>query len=156
MNQSQQDNKKGNSLNDKQNQPLKNKNEGSEKKGTPRFNVYWLYALILLAFVAMQFLPKDTGSKKTWKDVREMILSNDVDRLVVVNDKEVRVFLTKEALENEKYKDAEKTQGMMSAKSPHYFFETNIDYFNSQLNLLKEQHKEVEKISVEFKDEPDY
>jgi AFG3 family protein len=156
MNQSQQENQKGNSPKDKQNSPLKNKNEGADKKGSPRFNIYWLYALIILSFVAIQFFPKDTGSKKNWRDVREMILSNDVERLVVVNDKEVRVFLTKEALENEKYKDAEKTQGMMASKSPHYFFETNIDYFNSQLNLLKEQHKDVEKISVEFKDEPDY
>jgi AFG3 family protein len=129
----------------------KNDNPFGEKKTTPpKFNMYWIWGIILTAFIIFSFFPNNPGKKTNWKDVKTMILSKDVDKLEIVNDRLVKVYLTKEALENEKYKEVKgKSQSMFAQPGPQYFFETSKEYFYPNFETLKKEFPEASNIIIE-------
>ncbi len=69
----------------------------------PKFNFYWVYGLIALGLIALQFFGSDNSSKETtWEKFnQEMLQANDVDKLVVVNKEIVEVYIKPERLDNE-------------------------------------------------------
>ncbi len=66
------------------------------RKG-PRFNIYWIYGIILLAILGMQFFSSSlsgTGAELSFQDFRSNYLDKGkVDKLVVVNNDMVEVYL---------------------------------------------------------------
>jgi cell division protease FtsH len=85
-----------------------------------------------------------------------MNISNDVDRLEIINDRVVKVFLKKESLENEKYKDV-RNQGnsMFGQKTPQYYFEVNKEAFNKDYENLVIAHPEAKAIVRDWQYEND-
>jgi cell division protease FtsH len=82
--------------------------------------------------------------------VKEMLLSNDVERVVVINDNQVEVYLKKEALENnEKYADLKESRGLFDSYHA-YFTIANDKQFAEDINALEEKHQEVENLRVEY------
>jgi cell division protease FtsH len=107
--------------------PKKQKNKftfgGGSKKPS---NFYWIYALIGLGLIALQLINFGGNSSKiTENEFKEMVLNNYVEEAVVIsNKKEVRVTLTREALDLEQFKEKIKTPFISSAqnKGPHFTF----------------------------------
>ncbi len=124
-------------------------NKGSENSGNkkpklppivPKFNFYWIYGIIAVVFIALQFAPKDAALKisKT-KFYTEMLPSHDVEKLVIVNKERVEISLKKEALKNEKYADLKTRTGIFATDAgPHYFFEIS-DVASFEVELTKRQ-----------------
>ena len=82
-----------------------NKNFKKKTKEDGGFNPYWIYAILGVLLVVSLFLSNGTGGENNKVItqnyfVKEMLLSNDVERVVVINDNQVEVYLKKEALEN--------------------------------------------------------
>lgn len=108
-----------------------NDNRGQAKKPlkgkqpqAPKFNFYWIYAIIAIAFLVTYIYPQDTAIETNWPKVRsEMIQSHDVEKIIVVNDKIAEVYIKKEALKNEKYKDIRNRTFIGDESGPHYYFE---------------------------------
>ena len=120
-----------------QNKNIKDKKGGNPKGPTPpKFNFYWIYGIIMVGLLVMTFLPKQEGSKTNLKAVLEMVERNDVEKIIVNNDRFIQVFLTQEALENERYKDVKPNKGLLGAKTPQYEFESNFEYFVAELEKL--------------------
>jgi len=135
-------------------QEKKKKNEISpfgEKKATPpKFNMYWIWGILLLLFIVVSFLPSNSGKKTNWNEVKEMLISKDVEKIQLINDRMAKVYLTKEALENDKYKDLKsKSQSPFSQPSPQYYFETSKEYFYPNFEALKKTNPDVEKVNIE-------
>jgi len=113
----------------------------------PKFNIYWIYGLIIFGFIAIQFInfgnsPKETG----WKEIREMLNSRDIDRMVIVNEKLVEIYLTQDALGSGRY-DEVVSKGIGLSKGPHYSYKiSSVDYFHKQLDKIQEDFPEDEKI----------
>lgn len=65
--------------------------------GKPRFNVGWIYAAILIGVLAYNFYAVRYQVIKTdWKEFKNLMLeAGDVERLVVVNDKVVEIYIKK-------------------------------------------------------------
>lgn len=122
------------------NQLNNKKNEGpfgEKKPGSPKFNIYWIWGIILLGFIIMALLPTNTGQKTNWNDVKNMIVRKDVDKLEVINDRLVKVYLTKDALENDTYKEVKgRSQSILGSKAPQYYFEINKEAFIDNMNNL--------------------
>jgi AFG3 family protein len=142
------------------NQPKNKKSDspfgGDKKPIAPKFNMYWIWGILLVVFLIISFLPSNPGKKTNWNELREMIVSNDVDRLEILNDRVVRVFLKAESLENEKYKNVKgQGQGMFGQKTPQYYFEMNKDAFNKNYEKLTEEHPEAKTIVTDWKYEND-
>lgn len=58
-----------------------------------------------------------------------MLLDNEVEKILVINEKTVEVYIKKEALATDEYKAVSNNK-----KGPHYTFTVgSIDYFQKQL-----------------------
>lgn len=119
----------------------------------PRMNPYWIYGVIIISFLAIQYFTLGAGPVETnWKEVRTtMIANNDIQKIIVVNEKEAQIYLKKESYD--KYK--EKLNNDFSAPAeigPHFFFTIgSVDSFEKNLQEVQEGASEENKISVEYK-----
>ncbi|MFN6082134.1 MAG: AAA family ATPase, partial [Bacteroidota bacterium] len=112
------------------------RNQKPKMPQVPKFNFYWIYGIIFAIFIGLQFLPQDVAIKTTWFKVEtEMIMSNDVEKIMVVNKERAEVYLKKESLKNEKYKDLKKRGFFGDEVGPHYYFEIgDVNQFTTDLN----------------------
>jgi AFG3 family protein len=124
-------------------QDLKPGNSQSPKKPklpqVPKFNFYWIYGVITVIFIATWLMPHDVALKTTWYKVQnDMIMTNDVEKIVVVNKEKAEVYLKKEAVKNDKYKDL-KDRGLFGDDvGPHYYFEIgDVNQFSTDLNAAR-------------------
>jgi cell division protease FtsH len=142
---------------DNQNNNKKNENPFGEKKpNAPKFNMYWIWGILLLGFIIISFFPSNPGKKTNWNELSDMIISNDVDRLEIINDRVVKVFLKKESLENEKYKEVRSQgNGMFGQKTPQYYFEVNKEAFNKDYDNLVIAHPEAKSVVRDWQYEND-
>lgn len=132
-----------------------NKNFKKKTKEDGGFNPYWIYAILGVLLVVSLFLSNGTGGENNKVItqnyfVKEMLLSNDVERVVVINDNQVEVYLKKEALENnEKYADLKESKGFFDSYHA-YFTIANDKQFAEDINDLEEKHQEVENLRIEY------
>ena len=143
-------------MDNQQNEKRNEKPFGDKKSNTPKFNMYWIWGILLVGFIIISFLPGNPGKKSNWNEVREMIVSNDVEKLEIINDRVVKVYLKKEALENEKYKDVKKqNNGIFGQKTPQYYFEINKEAFNKYYDALSVEHPDTKDVVVDYQYESD-
>ena len=105
----------------------------------PKFNFYWVYGILGIILLGILYMPHDVAIKTTWNDVRTTMLeTQDVEKIIVINKERAEVYIKKEALKNDKYKNL-KTRGMFSEDSgPHYYFEIgDVNQFSNDLNNAK-------------------
>jgi AFG3 family protein len=105
----------------------------------PKFNFYWIYGIITVIFIAIQFMPHDVSLKTTWFKVQnEMIMTNDVEKIVVVNKERAEVYLKKDAIKNDKYKELKDRGFFGDEVGPHYYFEIgDVNQFSTDLNTAR-------------------
>lgn len=75
--------------------PGNDNNPNAPRKG-PKFNIYWIYGLILLAIVGAQLYGGNFGAsvtEKSFKEFKEYLSKKQVNKVVVVNKEHVEVFL---------------------------------------------------------------
>src|SRR5258706_10879934 len=77
----------------------------------PRFNIYWVYGLILVVLLAVNFFPFSRTAKLiSFEEFSQsMLQTQDVDKLVVVNKEYVEIYIKKDKLSDAKYKDVATT-----------------------------------------------
>ena len=106
-----------------------NNSQGSEKKtdkiSKPRFNSNWIFAIVAVSIILFQLLYSGKTIEKTTKsEIKTMIASHDIEKIVVVNDKVAEIYLTKGALESGRYpKQAKPSTGFaFSGPSPNFTY----------------------------------
>jgi len=119
--------------NNNKNEPNNNKNNNS------RFNSFWIYGIIALVILGAQILaglsPQaeqlDMGRLKT------MITNNDVEKIVVVNEKDAQIYLKETALSQ--YEDAQ-TSNLPGGDRYHYRMEIgSAELFYNQVKEWQEE-----------------
>ncbi len=83
------------------NQPKK-----SDLNKKPKFNSYWIIALVVLGFFAITFFEGDLAGKNeiSPSEFQTYLKENEVNKVVIVNRRIAKVFLTTEAKRLEKHK----------------------------------------------------
>lgn len=137
-----------------------NDNSANKKKGlkgkqpqVPKFNFYWIYAIILIAFLIITFYPQDAAVKTTWQKVKsDMLATHDVEKIIVVNEEIAEVYIRKTALEKENYKKEFKDRvAFTSEGTPHYYFEIgDVSTFEDKLKETQKSLPEQERIEPEY------
>ena len=95
--------------------------KGNGKK--PKFNFYWIYGLLAVAFIAIQFLNWGDGAKQTdWKDLKQMLEDGDLEKITLVNKEYAEIYIKPDKLNSEKYKDLEKNESLWGKKNPQYYY----------------------------------
>jgi cell division protease FtsH len=148
--------------NNNQNQNTQNNqgsNNNNDKKPFPKFNIYWVYALIAIFFIALNFMNLGGSPKEiTWQEFqRNMLKNNDVAKIVVINKQKAEVYLKEEALNADQYSDLFK-DGMFSVpkEGPHYFFTIgSIEMFEQRLSDAQDSMPEGEYIEVKYETRKD-
>jgi AFG3 family protein len=141
---------KGNS-----NNPFERFNQNKKNDGKPpKFNAYWIYGIIAIVFIVVQIYIGNThGPVETnWSKVKStMLASQDIERIVVVNDKKANIYLKKDRLKNYE----QEFSGNLSKPSdngPHFTFNIgSVETF--ERNLREAQNDSPDEILPEYKEE---
>ena len=109
----------------------------------PKFNAYWIYGIIIVGFLALHFLSGDGLSdtqKITVTDFKTYLRNGEVDRVVIVNRRIAKVYLTAEAAAQDKHRKSKNTS-FLSQGGPqaNYQFEFgDLQNFENQIADIKE------------------
>lgn len=132
----------------------KEKNKKSPSK-YPKFNFYWIYGALLVAILAFNFLYSGNNAKEIsyQRFETEMLLSHDVEKLIAYKQNDlylVEVYIQKEKLQNEKYKDIN-GEKYFSGSGPHYYFtQGSLEILNQRLQDAQKEFQPNEKIDVQY------
>lgn len=132
--------------------------EGGSKK-TPKFNVYWVYIVIIAAIILLNFVYTGRNALETnWQEVKnEMLLKGDIEKLLVIrNQGKVEVFIKEKSLSKFAKKLGKGFAGVPKS-GPHYFFTIgSIETFEKQLAEAQTAIPEAEKIYPQYEERPNY
>lgn len=86
-------------------------NRDDNKPNGPRLGAYWIYGVIALLLLALNFYSMSKGSKEpiTLNRLQEMLADQAVEKVIVINERTARIYLKKEKLSDPKYNDAAKS-----------------------------------------------
>ena len=127
---------------------------GNFKPGAkaPKFNPYWIYGIIIVIFLAIQYLSVGSGPVETnWQEVKNtMIKQHDVEKIIVVNKDEAQIYLKEDSYDD--YSD--KLNTGMNAPSkfgPHFYFTIgSVETFENNLQEVQANFSDSDKIPVEY------
>lgn len=127
-------------MSDKNNQ----KQQNSGQKPSRSFNLYWVYAIIAVLIIASQFLMAPPSVKNfSQNDFEEIGEEGYVDRIVIVNQEQIEVFIKKDRIKDliakdKKYEFVENQKNNFGP-SPHITYTApEIKYFMDRLNIINE------------------
>ncbi len=125
-----------------------NPNPGKKgpENGPPKINPYWIYGAIIILLAGLFLMPQNSAKKTDTKTVMELVKAKQVKKIVVVNEKTAEIYLTTEALNNEKHKAVKDNQGYFGDETPHYSLDINYEVFQRQLDEAQKGFTEAEKI----------
>jgi len=140
------------------NTPKGNKKNPGGAKLTPKFNLIYVYGIILLAFFAVSYFSNSgTPVETSWQEVKNTMLKNgDVAKIVVVNKSQSEIYLKESSYE--KYK-SKLDQGYASPTKagPHFFFTIgSIDVFEKNLENAQSELGENAKVTLTYEIRHDY
>ena len=137
----------------------KNPNEkkpGGFKPGNGfKFNHYWIYGILFIVFLALNFLPRSAGQSTHWNEVREMVVKGDVKELKLINDRYLEVYLTMDAAGRKEYSKNNRKQDMFGQTEPNFSFEIEKGYFNTEVQDLKKQIADQNKLIIKYESHSD-
>jgi len=107
------------------------------KKPKGGFNFYWVYGILAVVFIAINFINWGGSTEEITfqKFEKDMLATHDVEKLVYKKSKEyVQVFIKKDKLTDPKYKDVSKGMGGSLNAGPHYYIPIgSIESFRQDL-----------------------
>ncbi len=110
---------------------------GDLMKKKPKFNIMWVYAIIVLGIFAIATFNKSGKPQKTdFKQFRdEMLKTGDVEKLVVVNNETVEIYIKPDKLSDPKYSKMYKNRFVtVSDRGPQFYFQINsVEIFDKRL-----------------------
>ncbi len=121
--------------------PEDKKNNNNQQQGPqkPKFGGYWIYILIAVAFLSLQFLNFGENAEEiTWYQLEEKIRQGEVTKLVVVNKEKVEVYL-KSGNEEGEAPTGNRGIGLGQQTPAYYFTILSQDRFIEDLNKLRDE-----------------
>ena len=139
----------------------KNKNNFNRKPKVPqmpKFNLNWIYAVVVVVFIALTFLPKNVAIKTTKMEfISKMLMAHDVEKVVIVNKTNAEIYLKKEVLKNEKYKELSSRSILGEDVGPQYYFEIgDVSSFETDMRERQKDFPINEQISIEYVTQNNY
>jgi AFG3 family protein len=124
----------------------------------PKFNIMWLYAVVVFALLAGSLLVSGTGGKPiNWQRFQaKMLNQHDVDRLVAYKSSDlvvVEVYIKKDSLNKPEYSDIKEKGGfnMSPTTTPQYIFtDASFESLKQSLANAQKDFPENQKISPVF------
>src|SRR5690606_28890390 len=125
------------------------------------FNIIWLWVAMFFGFFALQYLFTDDNAKQiTYQEFEEkMLKEGDVERLIAYKRNElffVEVFIKKDRLADEKYKEVRPNSNSLSLSppsGPQYFFtDGSYDALERKLDEAQADLPATDRVSLRLAD----
>ena len=127
-----------------------------KKPSTPKFgfNFYWIYGIIIVVFILINFINWGGGAKEiSYQNFeREMLQSHDVEKIVVINEKVAEVYIKKDKLKGDRYKDVRtKSIANVDNPGPHYYFNIgSVETFEKKLGEAQKDFTKEDKLEPSY------
>lgn len=128
-----------------------NKNNKKKKSG---FNIYWIYGIFILVILMIQLFGYGMGSNQEIDYKRFINLADQdvIEKLVVVNRSDARVYIEKSALDSDEFKDI--SQDAFSMNEPYYTFNIGtVDALEGRLQEINENRAQENKLYPTYRTE---
>lgn len=119
---------------------MENNNNGADNRpggNNNRFNSFWIYGIIALAIIGFQLI-SNMGTTQEQVDeyrLKQMIVKNDVEKLLVINEKQAFIQIKEQKLGD--YEDAQKTN--FGSDRHHYIREIgSVELFEKEVKKWQE------------------
>ena len=139
---------------------MKNKKKSNFPEGLKgfKFKIYWIYIIIFVFFIGLNFMGSDVTKPTNWQEFNQnMLQDKKVDKVVIVNKEKAFVYIKKEFLSEERFKDvSKKTFGETPNYGPHFYFEIgSVETFANNLKEAQISFENEEKISPLYETQND-
>ena len=127
------------------------------KSKKPNYQL-WVVAGIVAAVVGITFFSNSGSSKKTTpSEFEEMLINNDVEKVILFNEKTVEITLKQEALSNSRYSDLENQGLFTTTTGPHYYYKIgDAGRFDEDFESIMNQIPEANRIDYEVDERGDF
>ncbi|MFW5792840.1 MAG: ATP-dependent zinc metalloprotease FtsH [Bacteroidota bacterium] len=133
-----------------------NKKPGENGK-KPGFNFYWIYGILAVLIIALQFYNWGGSAVEISQQrfEQEILNTGDVSKIIVVNKELVEVYIREENLHKEKYNDVRDAGSAESG--PHYTFKIgSVDNFAELISQAQEDTEQGKQIPVYYEQRKDW
>ena len=123
----------------------------------PKFNPYWIYGLIAVAIIAIQFFQYGQGPKEIFMgDLKIMLADQSVERIDVVNKETARVYLKPGKLDKYKKITGEDIS-KIPVKGPHFELQIgDVNAFKEDVDVAQKENATGEFVYISYKTEKNY
>ncbi len=145
--------------NEKESKPKKNSGPKIPIPKGPKFNYYWIYGIIAILLLSLQFFSfQNTIKEINWQTFEStMLKTHDVEKVLVINKETVEVFLTKESLSKPEHKDVSLTSLGSLNPGPHYFFTIgSVDAFEANMKEAQKDFASEQNIGINYETRKDW
>jgi cell division protease FtsH len=114
----------------------------NDEKGGPKFNYYWIYAIVALLLIGLNFFwPSATVKSIDYNRLEKIIKAKDLEKIVIINKEKAEIYLKKESIEKEDYKkEIPKPSMGLPATGPHFTHNIgNDEVFENRIIKLQEE-----------------
>jgi cell division protease FtsH len=135
------------------------KQQHSGQKPSRSFNLYWIYAIIAILIIASQFFMSPSTLKNfSQNDFEEIAEEGYIERIVIVNQEQIEVYIKKDRVEDLIAKDKKyeflRNHRNSFGPTPHIvYMAPEIKYFMDRLHVINEGLEENGQKKVIFTSE---
>src|SRR5690606_15308748 len=108
----------------------------------PKFSAYWIYAAIIIIFLGINFFGGggfNEHAKTNPAEFETYLRNGDVEKVVIVNRNQAKVYLTPEAKAKDIHKKASESEVFAGGDNPAYTFEFgDLQNFENTIKSSKE------------------
>ncbi len=123
----------------------------------PGANYFWgfLFLLLIIALIYAKSTKLWGAQETTWKEFKnEMLLSRDVDKIVISNKEAAHIYLRAESLKKAKFRLVAKNFTGKVNQGPHYYLPLgSVEVFERHLDEAQSQFDDDSKIQVRYVNE---
>ena len=118
--------------------------------------IFWIFGVVLLLIGVVQFSDfKGTPKTIDWNELKTMLQSREVERIVIINKERANIILTKEAYSKSKY--AYFKEKKIPMQGPHFYYNVSSpEIFQSRLESAQKDIPEDERILFESDTQNNY
>jgi cell division protease FtsH len=134
--------------------------QGSGTPQTPK-NRVWIYIVMFAIFIGFTFIDFGSASKEINREKfeKELLTSGDIEKIVIVNKEQVDIYIKKDKLTKDKYKEVSKSGpfNFSGNTGPHYFFKIgDVETFENQLIEAQKDIPEADRLTTQYDTQHNY
>lgn len=136
-------------MTDQENKPNNPENKKSPQnsnllKPKGKFSFYWIYGILAVIFIGLQFIGGNDASKETsWGELKTMLQNEDVEKLALVNKETAEIYIKKDQLSKYVKESDKSTKTNFTGPSPDFYYQIgSIENFEQRVQEAQQNVKD--------------